>query len=168
MGEIKMNEVIVYHGGTDIVEVPICKFGRKNLDFGQGFYVTGIRKQALEWAILTADRRKREPVLNRYILKRDNILTEGHCKLFKAYDRDWLEFIVASRRGQLVADAYDYIEGGVANDRVVDTVNLYMLGLMDLDTALGRLSQHQPNNQMCLLSQGITDKYLIYDGTETI
>ena len=162
------NEVIVYHGGTDIVEVPICKFGRKNLDFGQGFYVTDIRKQALEWAVLTADRRKREPVLNRYILKRDDILAAGRCKLFEAYDRDWLEFIVASRRGQAIADAYDYIEGGVANDRVVDTVNLYMLGLMDLDTALERLSQHQPNNQMCLLSQEITDKYLIYDGTETI
>ena len=168
MGGIKMNAVIVFHGGTDIVEVPICKFGRKNLDFGQGFYVTDIRKQALEWAILMADRRKREPVLNRYILKHDDILNEGRCKLFKAYDRDWLEFIVASRRGQQVAEAYDYIEGGVANDRVVDTVNLYMLGLMDLDTALGRLSQHQPNNQMCLLSQVITDKYLIYDGTETI
>jgi hypothetical protein len=101
-------------------------------------------------------------------LKRDDILNEGCCKLFKAYDHDWLEFIVASRRGQQVAEPYDYIEGGVANDRVVDTVNLYMLGLMDLDTALGRLSQHQPNNQMCLLSQVITDKYLIYDGTETI
>ena len=162
------NEVIVYHGGTDIVEVPICKFGRKNLDFGQGFYVTDIRKQALEWAVLTADRRKREPVLNRYILKRNDILAAGRCKLFEAYDRDWLEFIVASRRGQAIADAYDYIEGGVANDRVGDTVNLYMLGLMDIDTALGRLSQHQPNNQMCLLSQEITDKYLIYDGTETI
>ena len=161
MGGIRMNnEVIVYHGGTDIVEVPICKFGRKNLDFGQGFYVTDIRKQALEWAVLT--------VLNRYILKRDDILAAGRCKLFEAYDRDWLEFIVASRRGQAIADAYDYIEGGVANDRVVDTVNLYMLGLMDIDTALGRLSQHQPNNQMCLLSQEITDKYLIYDGTETI
>ena len=77
-------------------------------------------------------------------------------------------FIVASRRGEPVADSYDYIEGGVANDRVVDTVNLYMAGLMDEDTALMRLSQHQPNNQMCLLSQELTDKYLIFDGTETI
>jgi hypothetical protein len=168
MGEIMMSEVVVFHGGTDIVEAPICRLGRRNLDFGQGFYVTDIRKQALDWAMLMADRRKKEPVLNRYLLKRDAILTEGRCRIFKAYDLDWLEFIVASRRGQQVADAYDYIEGGVANDRVVDTVNLYMLGLMDIDTALGRLSQHQPNNQMCLLSQDLTDKYLIYDGTEAI
>ena len=84
------------------------------------------------------------------------------------YNNEWLRFIVTSRTEQNPSRDYDFIEGGVANDRVVDTVNLYMLGLMDIDTALGRLSQHRPNNQMCLLAQEITDKYLIYDGTESI
>ena len=168
MGGFRMSAIIVYHGGTEVVECPICKFGRIHLDFGQGFYVTNIRKQASDWALLMADRRNKEAVLNRYQLNRTAILDEARCKVFMAYDREWLEFIVASRRGQKVADEYDYIEGGVANDRVVDTVNLYLLGLMDIETALGRLAQHQPNNQMCLLSQEITDKYLIYDGTEAI
>lgn len=163
-----MKDVIVYHGGTEIVEHPDCRCGRRYLDFGQGFYVTDIRKQAEDWAMLMAARRKETPVLNRYRLNRDAIMAEAHCKLFKAYDEDWLEFIVASRRGQPVAEAFDYIEGGVANDRVVDTVNLYMTGLMDKPTALSRLSEHQPNNQMCLLNQEITDKYLIFDGTEEI
>lgn len=163
-----MKEVIVYHGGTEIAEHPDCKCGRRNLDFGQGFYVTDIRKQAEDWAKLMADLRKKTPVLNRYRLDRDAILVKAHCKVFKAYDEDWLEFIVASRQGQPVAKAFDYIEGGVANDRVVDTVNLYMAGLMDKATALRRLSEHQPNNQMCLLNQEITDKYLIFDGTEEL
>lgn len=163
-----MQEVIVYHGGTETVEHPDCKCGRRNLDFGQGFYVTDIRKQAEDWANLMADRRKKTPVLNRYHLNRDAIMAEAHCKLFKAYDEDWLEFIVASRQGKQIAEAYDYIEGGVANDRVVDTVNLYMAGLMDKATALHRLSKHLPNNQMCLLNQDITDKYLTFDGTEEI
>ena len=163
-----MSEIIVYHGGTEKVELPICKFGRRNLDFGQGFYVTDLRKQAVDWATLVADRRKLPPILNRYHLNRDAILKEARCKVFTAYDRDWLQFIVASRRGESVADDYDYIEGGVANDRVVDTVNLYMAGLMDEETALVRLSQHQPNNQMCILSQELINKYLIFDGTESI
>ena len=47
-----MKDIIVYHGGTEIVEHPICKFGRRNLDFGQGFYITNIRKQAVDWAIV--------------------------------------------------------------------------------------------------------------------
>lgn len=163
-----MSEIIVYHGGTEKVELPICKFGRRNLDFGQGFYITNLRKQAVDWATLVADRRKLPPILNRYRLNRDAILKEARCKIFTAYDRDWLQFIVASRRGEPVADNYDYIEGGVANDRVVDTVNLYMAGLMDEETALIRLSQHQPNNQMCILSQELINKYLIFDGTESI
>ena len=41
-----MNQTIVYHGGTEKIEHPICLFGRKNLDFGQGFYVTSLREQA--------------------------------------------------------------------------------------------------------------------------
>ena len=160
--------MIVYHGGTEKIESPVCKLGRRNLDFGQGFYVTDIRKQAADWATLVADRRRVAPIINRYRLDRDAILREAHCKVFTSYDKDWLQFIVASRRGEHIADSYDYIEGGVANDRVVDTVNLYMAGLMDEDTALLRLSQHQPNNQMCILSQELIDKYLVFDGTETI
>lgn len=163
-----MSELIVYHGGTEVVEKPVCHHGRPNLDFGQGFYVTDIRQQAADWATQVATRRKTLPVISRYRLNRTAILNECRTKVFTAYDEDWLEFIVASRRGQKVAEAYDYIEGGVANDRVVDTVNLYMTGLMELTTALKRLSQHQPNNQMCLLSQEITDKYLMFDGAEAI
>lgn len=163
-----MNEIIVFHGGTEVVENPICKFGRPNLDFGQGFYVTDLREQAVSWAMQMADRRKKQPILNRYRLNREAVLSEARYKVFTAYDVEWLEFIVASRRGQNVAGNYDYIEGGVANDRVIDTVNLYIAGLMDLDTALARLSEHHPNNQMCLLNQTITDKYLTFDGTEPI
>lgn len=163
-----MKDVIVYHGGTEVVKHPACKIGRPNLDFGQGFYVTDIREQAVSWATQMASRRSASPVLKRYILKREAVLKEARCKVFTAYDREWLEFIVASRQGQHVADNFDYIEGGVANDRVVDTVNLYMAGLMDIDTALRRLSEHQPNNQMCLLNQELTDKNLIFDGTERL
>lgn len=163
-----MSEIIVYHGSTEMVEHPDSKFGRRNLDFGQGFYVTNLRKQAADWATQTADRKQLSPILNKYRLKRDAIIAEARCKIFKAYDKEWLDFIVASRQGRQVADNYDYIEGGVANDRVIDTINLYMAGLMDESTALSRLSEHKPNNQMCMLSQEIIDKYLIFDGAEKL
>lgn len=163
-----MSGIIVYHGGTEVVKTSICRFGRPNLDFGQGFYVTNLREQAVSWALQMADRRKQQPVLNVYCIDRETILSKFRCKIFHAYDEDWLGFIVASRKGENVAADYDYIEGGIANDRVIDTVNLYMAGLMDLDTALARLSEHQPNNQMCLLNQEIVDKHLTFNGTEAI
>ena len=163
-----MSNIIVYHGGTETIENPICKFGRKNLDFGQGFYVTNLREQAVTWANNMARNRKMPAVLNRYRLDREAILQNARCKIFKAYDKEWLEFIVGNRTGQELAKNYDYVEGGVANDRVVDTVNLYIAGLMELSTALRELSKHQPNNQICILSQDLINKYLEYDGTEEL
>ncbi len=161
-------KIVVYHGGTDVVEHPLCKVGRANLDFGQGFYVTDIRDQAITWAHRMADRRELPPILNRYILDRGTILAEARCRILKCYDQEWLEFIMSSRQGVDVGKSYDYVEGGVANDRIIDTVNLYIAGLVDLNMALQRLAAHQPNNQMCLLNQLITDKFLIFDGTEKI
>ena len=163
-----MNTIIVYHGGTEKIENPICKFGRKNLDFGQGFYVTNLREQAISWANNMSRNRNMPAMLNRYKLNRDAILKEAKYKIFKAYDEEWLEFIIGNRSGHDLAKEYDYVEGGVANDRVVDTVNLYLAGLIELSSALRELSRHQPNNQICILNQDIINKYLIYDGTEEI
>lgn len=163
-----MNEIVVYHGGTEPIVTPICKFGRRNLDFGQGFYVTNLREQAIAWANNMARNRKQTAVLNRYKMNREAILQDMRCKVFKAYDAEWLEFIIGNRNGENPARDYDYVEGGVVNDRVVDTVNLYTAGLINLDTALRELSRHQPNNQMCILNQEIIDKYLVYDGTESL
>ena len=43
--------ITVYHGSTHRVEHPLVALGRKNLDFGQGFYVTTYRAQAIPWAM---------------------------------------------------------------------------------------------------------------------
>lgn len=163
-----MSEVIVYHGSTESVPTPICKFGRPNLDFGQGFYVTVFRQQAVAWANNIARSRQQTAKLNRYKMDREAILQNMRCKVFSAYDAEWLEFIIGNRNGENLARDYDYVEGGVANDRVIDTVNLYTAGLMDLDMALRELSKHQPNNQMCILNQEIINKYFVYDGTESL
>lgn len=160
--------IIVYHGGTDRIERPLSDAGRANLDFGLGFYVTDMHSQAMEWAKKVADHRHLFPIVNSYELNRDAILSEYRCKVFTDYDGEWLDFIVASRQGQKPWAQYDYIEGGVADDRVIDTINLYMLGLMTRDVALARLSEHRPNNQMCLLSQQLIDKYLIFNETESV
>lgn len=163
-----MDEIIVYHGSTEVVKRPLCKYGRSNLDFGQGFYVTNLRKQAETWATNMAHLKQRKPIINRYRLNKNAVLENARCKVFQAYDVEWLEFIVGNRSGKDLASQYDYVEGGVANDRVIDTVNLYIAGLLGLDVALRELSKHQPNNQICLLNQEVIDKYLVYDGTEPI
>ncbi len=125
-------------------------------------------EQASKWAINIAKSRNKKAVLNRYKLNRAAILENARCKVFEHYDVEWLKFIIANRSGENAAVSYDYVEGGVANDRVIDTVNLYLAGLIELKSALKELSKHQPNNQMCILSQDIVNKYLIFDGTEEL
>jgi hypothetical protein len=157
--------ITVYHGTTDIIEAPLCNVGRDNLDFGKGFYLTDIREQAVRWALSVAARRQNQPLLNVYQLDKDKILEEARCKIFEKYDSEWLNFVVANRVGKL-DEVYDYVEGGVADDRVIDTVNLYISGLLDADAALVRLSLYKPSNQMCILNQALLNKYLHFYGTE--
>lgn len=112
--------------------------------------------------------RNRSAILNRYKLNKTAILEEYKCKIFKAYDKEWLEFIVGNRTGLELFKSYDYIEGGIANDRVIDTINLYIAGLIDFSSALRELSKHSPNNQICILNQDIVNEHLVFDGTEQL
>lgn len=167
MGEERM-KITVYHGGTEAITSPDAAVGRPNLDFGQGFYITDMRQQAIDWAKHISDRRKKPAILSVYSLDIKGVKADYRCKIFTAYDGEWLDFIVDSRSGNRPWEEYDYIEGGVANDRVVDTINLYMADLMTREKALEKLSEHRPNNQICLLNQELIDKYLIFNGTEEI
>ncbi|MCQ2193131.1 MAG: DUF3990 domain-containing protein [Paludibacteraceae bacterium] len=149
----------VYHGGVEKIEKPLAKIGRDNLDFGKGFYVTRRLQQAKEWAERTARQRIESPVVNIYSLDIDKLEIYRYKK-FEHYDREWLNFIVSCRKGYDAAIDYDCVEGGVANDRVIDTVEGFINGTIDEEHAIRELSKHSPNNQICILNQEIIDKYL--------
>lgn len=152
--------MILYHGGTEAVMRPDCKAGRPDLDFGQGFYVTLLQDQAEGFAKRKARDRKGKPVISVYEFYYESAIKDCAYLNFEFYDEAWLDFVVASRNGMKPWANYDIVEGGVANDRVIDTVELYTIGILDKASALGRLSEHQPNHQICILSQAILDKYL--------
>ena len=150
----------VYHAGTDIIQSPDCKFGRINLDFGQGFYVTDIYEQALNFARTKSLDRKLPPKINVYNLHQKSLLDEAKSLIFDKYDDKWLDFIVACRMGEDVWEQYDYVEGGVADDRVIGTVNLFIQGFISKERALKNLRYMKPNNQICILNQELLEKYL--------
>lgn len=151
----------LYHGGCSIIEHPDCLAGRDNLDFGKGFYTTLIREHAEDWATqITFNHGRKKPILNVYEFDKEKAIAEFNYRLFPAYDEAWMDFIVSSRSGERPWESLDIIEGGIANDRVIDTIRLYMFGEMEKSTALKRLSEHQPNHQICILNQEVADKYL--------
>jgi hypothetical protein len=151
------------------VPQPKAKVGRKNLDFGPGFYLTKIKKQAEDWAVVMAGRKGRnaEAVLNIFQFDMNQVAIDGvRIKSFPTYDLEWLDYVVACRRGKDYSDEYDIVEGGVANDNVIDTVEDYEKGIITAEQALGQLRYKKVNHQLCILSQTVIDKYLTF--TESI
>ena len=150
----------VYHGSISIIDRPIANAGRDRLDFGKGFYVTDIQSQAEIWAQRMSRIKNMPGIINVYELDIEEVKRVSSYKHFEHYDNEWLQYIVANRTGNTAIEKYDVIEGGVANDRVIDTVEAYIANLMTLETALKELSRHQPNNQFCICNQAVIDEHL--------
>ena len=150
----------VFHGSTAIVRAPLVNVGRRHLDFGQGFYLTDMEEQAISWAQRPLNQ-GRPQMLNVYELDMAAVAAMG-CRYlrFTAYNQEWLDFVVANRRGEELWKNYDIVEGGIANDRVFNTIELYIAGLIPSEEALEKLRKEEPNNQICILRQSIVDKCL--------
>lgn len=151
-----------YHGSTCRVEQPLAKACRPNLDFGVGFYLTDLKEQASRWALRTADIRHETNVwLNVYSLDIEACRnTSYHYLHFTTYDANWLDFVVSCRQGSTIWKEYDIIEGGIADDRVIRTIDLYMRGDYTREEALSRLIHQEPNNQICITNQKVIDEHL--------
>lgn len=159
--------MIVYHGSIEIVEIPLISKGRRNLDFGQGFYVTDIMQQAIDWATRPINHDKLQ-YLNRYILDVEAVRSANYrCIKFEAYDDRWLDFVLANRHGEQT-EVFDMVEGGIANDRVFNTIELYDAKLITREEALSRLRYENPNNQICILSQEIINRFLRFTDAQLL
>ena len=140
----------LYHGtNTDFKEIDLFKC-KPNKDFGQGFYLTDIRKQALDMAIRRCEIEKNgTPVVLEYEFN-ELLLTSGELKVrrFEAVSGEWVEFIFANRkaRGESVHD-HDVVIGPVADDGVVFHLNLYQQHLITLEQLVHGLRYRKLNKQ---------------------
>ena len=160
--------ISLFHGTTMEVRDPLIGIGRKKVDFGRGFYLTKMRRQASRWAETIAERRRTgTPVLNEYRFDIDlaKELAGSRYKVFTTYDLEWLNYVVDCRRGGKLQKQYDVVEGGVANDKVIDTVEDYEKGVITAEQALGQLAHREVNHQIAILSQAILDKCLKSKGS---
>ncbi len=136
--------MILYHGSTETVEKPKIIAGDKFLDFGYGFYTTTSKEQAVRWAEIKKKRIKSEnSCLNLYEI--DDVVFSG--KLFSvlnfyAPNREWLEFVIANRRGNITHD-YDIVCGPVANDTLYQTITIYESGILTWEETVKRLKTHE-------------------------
>ena len=86
--------------------------------------------------------------------------------VFDAYIEDWLDFILSCWREQDTSN-YDLVIGGVANDKVFNTVELFFDGLIDKAEAIKRLQYEKPNLQMAFRTEKALS-YLHFEGSEKL
>ena len=161
----------LYHGSSAEVREPLVGVGRKKVDFGQGFYLTRMRKQAELWAKAVADRRPgATAILNIYQFDNEKAMqiAAERYKKFEHYDLEWLEYVIDSRKGGKRQLSYDVVEGGVANDNVIDTVEDFENGVITAEQALGQLAYKKVNHQICIHSQKIIDECVQFVGSEAL
>lgn len=152
--------MIIYHGSYTEVRKPDIKYSRINLDFGRGFYVTPIEEQAKNWS-LKFKKKNKNAIVSIYTLD-DNAFNDCKVLNFTSYSEKWLDFILNCRSGKDTTD-YDIVMGGVANDKVFNTVELFFDGLIDKKEALKRLKYEKPNMQIAFRNQTVIDKYLSFE-----
>lgn len=148
--------ITLYHTSNVEIPVPDIVHSREHLDFGKGFYLTTLQEQAVKYGQRFL-RKGDNAILNIYQL--DKELTGFSRIVFDAYDNEWLNYVTACRKG-LSHTNYDIIEGGIADDQVFDTIDLYFSGIYTFEQALNQLRFKHPNHQVCITNQQVLDKHL--------
>lgn len=157
--------MILYHGSYIEVREPDIEHSRANVDFGKGFYVTPILEQAVNWAN-RFKRRNRSAVLSSFFFD-EEASKAFHILSLDEYTEQWLDFILGCRNGNDTS-SYDIVSGCVADDKVFNTVELFIDGLIGKDEAIKRLKYEKPNLQICFRTQEAIDQCLKYEGSKVL
>ena len=141
--------MIIFHGSTVPVEVPKILKSNRKLDFGEGFYMTFNREQAVSWSERVAKRRKTKvQIISEYEFDLEAAKKELQIIQFDEPDDDWLDFVNANRVGNGIAESYDIAIGAVANDLVFASIILYEQGFLDREETIKRLKVQKLYNQI--------------------
>lgn len=157
--------MILYHGSYEEIVKPDILHSRVNVDFGRGFYVTPLLEQAQKWCKKFEGKGKRAFV-SVYTLD-ERAFEEYKVLKFESYSEEWLDFVLTCRRGEDISD-YDIVMGGVANDKVFNTVELFFDGLIDKKEAIKRLRYEKPNFQIAFRAQEVIERYLHFERSERL
>ena len=128
----------VFHGSYMVVDKPRINVGRHTKDFGNGFYCTILREQALRWA-----RRFDTPIVNAYDVRLDD---ELDILEFDEMTEEWLDFIIACRAG--AAHGHDIVIGAMANDQIYNYVSDYIDGAITKSQFWALARFKYPTHQM--------------------
>ena len=138
----------------EIPQIDLTKCG-KYKDFGQGFYLTSLRQQAVDWAKKITMRFKTgNATLNKYEF--DNNSENLSYMIFTEPNEDWASFVINNRNKDFFNHAdklsnhdnkYDFIHGLVANDDISAILETFLLGILPMSELPKALIYKELNDQ---------------------
>ena len=119
-----MGKIVIYHGSTNIIEKPSLSLGRRNNDYGPGYYCTYNLEMAKEWAC----KQNSDGFVNEYEidiseLKALDLLDGKHTVL------NWIALLLNNR----IFPINDEL-GSVAKQFILDN---YLINVSDYDIVCG-------------------------------
>lgn len=129
----------LYHGSNQRVEFPEIRTAKYNKDFYWGFYCTKSLEQAERWAT----RHGARGVVNIYEYQESDTL---NVKRFPEMSEEWLDFIVACRRG--IPHSYDIVEGPMADDQIFNYIQQYIDGEISREAFWALARFRHPTHQI--------------------
>ncbi len=141
----------LYHGSNVAIDKIDLSKGHINKDFGKGFYLTTLPQQAMEMAKRKARQfLDAKPVVTTFLFD-ENELTSGelNVKVFHTVSEEWAMFILQNRKASRTGFHHDYdiVVGPVADDSVVQQLDLFEMGLITLSQLVEALRYRNINNQ---------------------
>ena len=136
----------LYHVGFDIIKEPKIDAGRRNADFGQGFYLSDDKEFSIRWA---KKRRDLITYINTYELNTSGLKIKRFRK-----DKNWFRYIYCNRRN--IKDAYadyDVIIGPIANDTIFDTLGIITSGVFSDQESLKLMKVGNRYTQVVIKSE---------------
>lgn len=121
--------MILYHGSNIAIENIELSKCRPYKDFGKGFYLTDIRRQAELMAARTAKMFHGEPTLTSFEFDLNSALKQGlKIKIFNSPDEEWARFVMANRDINAVQPNHDYdiVIGPVADDTIARLLRMFI------------------------------------------
>lgn len=128
--------MILYHGSNVKIEVPNLLKSKPYKDFGQGFYLSADKSQALRMAEQkTLQLLFGEPIVSEFEF--DEALLQSNelkVKIFEDYSVEWANFILHNRdiNKQHPIHDYDIVYGPIADDGVTFQLRRYQAGTISI------------------------------------
>lgn len=120
--------MILYHGSNVAIESIELAKCRPYKDFGKGFYLTDIRRQAERVAARTVRMFHGEPTLTAFEFDLDSAVKQGlKIKIFNSPDEEWARFVMANRDINVEQPSHDYdiVIGPVADDTIARLLRMF-------------------------------------------